>query len=198
MKKTPFAFVVIFLTVSIYSCSKDDSPTPASAASLIGSYKFVSLSAKTNTTFLYTESGVAYKGVSLADYTSINNKGTVTLTSNQFTTNGMGYDIDDDFTYYGYENGVFTDSIVFPFQFSMPPTNSTTGYTLVGADSITFANGGIFSNSDIDQVQGGKLVLNGNDLAITFRVGKDSSYVEEGTLINQKQSATGVMRFQKQ
>lgn len=198
MKKTTFAFVVIFLTVSIYSCSKDDSPTPASAAALIGSYKFVSLSSKTNTTFKYTEQGVAYKDVSLSDYTSINNKGTVTLTSNQFTTNGMGYDIDDDFTYYGYENGVFIDSLVFPFQFSMPPSSSTTGYTIIGADSIIFTNGGIFSNSDIDEVQGGKWVLNGNDLAITFRVGKDTSYVEQGTLINQSQAATGVMRFQKQ
>jgi len=104
---------------------------------IVGDYDFVGLSAHTQSTVTVSELGQEIKTVTVSDYTSQNNAGTVKITSNQFISSGLGYSIDTTMNAKTYQDNVLFDDTDVPFVVTVPASNSTSPYSRITADSIT-------------------------------------------------------------
>jgi hypothetical protein len=138
-----FLSVVIFFTscekeVSLQNLNNSGSNGgTGNTNDITGDYDFAGLVAHTQSTVTVVDAGQEAKSVTVSDYATKDNVGTVTITSNQFISTGLGYSIDTIMDVKTYENGVLLDDSNFPFVTSVPPANSTSPYTRVTADSIT-------------------------------------------------------------
>ncbi len=115
------------------SCNKDKT---SSTTGIEGTYKFKNFSA-------YTQSSIADnmgdKIVTLSNYTATDNGGTLTFANNTMIDTGLTYSVNTQAEFYEYYNDALLDSASYPFNFMLPPGNSTGQYQLVGADiPITF------------------------------------------------------------
>ena len=118
--------------------------------------------AKTNSTITGDD---GEKTVSLADWTSANNMGTVDFKNGILTNSDFSYSVNSEATGYYYENNVLVDSVSLPFSVTIPKTNSVGTYKLIGADSIYFPEGGFVTYGNTTTTSnpgGGHYKLNGN------------------------------------
>lgn len=142
--------MMLFLAVLFASCTKEESleiiDNPGSGQ-LQGNYIFLSMQAHTNATVELADGIDVMKTVTISDYITKNNVGTVLIDAGKFTSTGMGYSIDTTIKGYIYNNGVLDETLDMPFQFSVPPLNSVAPYRLAGTDSLIFT-GGIISTPD--------------------------------------------------
>lgn len=188
----------IFVTIVTFpSCKKDKT---SATSGIEGSYKFKNISAKTQSSIA---GNLGDKIVTIADYITTNNGGTVTFANNALTASGLTYTVNTQAEYYEYYNNSLLDSASYPFTFTLPPSNSTGQYELVGADSIYFPKGGITVASDGSasyqgQPSGGHYSISGNVLTISQSVSKDSSFTDSGESYILHESASGSMEFEKQ
>ena len=123
MKKT-LAFLALAALLLMLSCKKDSSAGGNSSV-IAGSYNFLSVAATTNATATDNSDGTIFKTITTSAYTSTQNAGTVSITSNDFNANGIGYTINDTAYALSYTDGEFTDSLSSPFGFTYPPTTSS-------------------------------------------------------------------------
>jgi hypothetical protein len=108
-----------------------------SSDDIVGDYDFVGLSAHTLSTVTVTELGQEVKTVTVSDYATQNNTGTIKITSTQFINSGLGYSIDTTMNAKTYQDNVLFDDSDFPFVVTVPSSNSTSPYSRITADSIT-------------------------------------------------------------
>lgn len=146
---TPGALLLIFsLTVFLSSCQKEvdfqnqnDPGNPGGGGTgnhnITGDWNFVGIAAHTNSTVTVSAGGDQIRAVTVSDYISQNNAGTVKITASDFISTGVGYVIDTTMNSKTYINGVLFDDSDFPFDETVPPTNSTTPYTRINNDSLT-------------------------------------------------------------
>ena len=189
-------FAIIALLVS---CKKDSSGTTASA-SLNGTYTFKSLSAKTTSTLTGSD---GEKLVTTSNYTSTNNQGTFVFNNSNIAATGLSYEVNAIATGYYYDDNELLDSTSAPYTFTLPLSNSSSNYKLIGTDSIYFPNGFITSvvgasGSTQYGPSGGHYSLSGNVLTLTQAVSKDSSFQDSGVNFQMVESATPSMVFEKQ
>ena len=173
------------IVMILVSCSKDH--TNSDTAGIQGTYKLKFLSAKTNSTLTDSE---GEKIVTLSDYTTINNSGTVVVDGSKFSSTGLSYEVSTTSTGYFYQDNVLVDSFSSPFNIKIPPFNSTAPYKLIGADSIYWQNGSIASGiagSGIIQNggNGGTYTLSGNLLTIKQYGSTDSTFQDAGITFHQ-------------
>ena len=128
---------LIGLSLVIVSCHKSNNG-PGSSAQLVGTYKFLYLSAQTQSISQVSGGGQNEKTVTNTNYKTTQNTGTVTFTADSLASKGVGYSANTTSNSYIYDNGVLTDSISLPFSFSYPASNSTTKYDVIGQDSLFF------------------------------------------------------------
>ena len=102
-----------------------------------GNYDFVGLVAHTESTVTVSQAGQELKSVTVSDYLTQSNVGTVTITSSQFISTGLGYSIDTIVNAKTYQNNVLVDDSNFPFVTSVPASSSTSPYVRNSSDSIT-------------------------------------------------------------
>ena len=188
------ASVVIILV----SCKKDD--TKAAANSIQGTYKLKSLSAQTNSTITGTD---GEKEVATADYTSINNAGTVVIDQSNFTSTGLSYEVNSTSRASFYQDNQFVDSFSVPFNVVIPATNSTAPYKLIATDSIYFQNGSMTSGITADgSIQtggnGGRYTMSGNLLTLKQNASKDSSFQDSGVTFHLVQTVLATIVLEKQ
>jgi hypothetical protein len=176
--------------IILASCKKDD--TKASSTDIQGTYKFKSISAKTNSTVTGTD---GEKEITTTDYTSINNAGTVVIDASNFTSTGFSYEVNSTTTASFYQNNQFVDSISEPFNVVIPPTNSTASYKLIGSDSIYFQNGSLASGIGGN---GGRYTLSGNMLTIKQNGSKDSTFQLSGVTFHVVETALATFVLEKQ
>jgi hypothetical protein len=182
------ALVLFVLSVIVFvSCSKDDG-TELTRQDILGTWNFVQLSANTEASVEASEDGYTEKIVTTSKYQSTNNKGTMTLTADEFITNGISYDATMDIVSKFYENGRFQDEIEYPQEISIPSSSSRTPYRLIGSDSLVMVNGAVVPSGQTVPYAG-RLTLSGNDMTIRMRVTKDSSYQEFGVRYKIKEMA---------
>jgi hypothetical protein len=108
-----------------------------STANIAGDYDFVGISAHTVSTVNLSQAGQTMKTVTVSDYVSQDNTGTVKITSNQMIGTNVGYSVDTTMNNKTYLNGLLIDDSDLPFTFTAPPTSSTSTYVRNSADSIT-------------------------------------------------------------
>jgi hypothetical protein len=144
MKSAVLSLFTGIALLSLVSCKKSSGGSPTSLASqLPGTWKFLYLTAHTQSVAQETAGGSTFKSVTVSDYTTINNAGTIVFTSDNFTTTGLTYEVST--TLYGaeYQDGLFLDSLSSPFDYVIPVSGSSVPYKAVGVDSLYFPAGGI-------------------------------------------------------
>jgi hypothetical protein len=163
---------------------------------ITGNWKFVSFSAVTQSTNQFTLAGLTAKTVTNSDYTTTNNTGTVTITSNNMTINAVSYDVADTAFAFYYENNVLIDTISQGFGFHLPSYNATSTYKRVNQDSI-YINSQVLDPS-VSGGSGYRISLNGNILKMTTSIVKDTSINMGGYVASQHETATAVTTLQRQ
>lgn len=186
------------ILIILSSCKKDD--TKADTTGIQGTYKLKSVSAKTNSTITGTD---GEKEVAVADYTSINNAGTVVIDKSNFTSTGLSYEVNSTTTASFYQDNEFVDSFSVPFNVVIPATNSAAPYKLIGTDSIYFQNGSLTSGITADgSIQtggnGGRYSLSGNLLTLKQNASKDSSFEDSGVTFHLVETVLATIVLEKQ
>jgi hypothetical protein len=209
-KITPFVFLGCVLLI-LASCSKEKSvdtlgggggTTAGSTGSEKGTWKLLSMRGITNQTIEITDGVDVEKSVTVSDYTTDNNTGTIKFDGSTMTGTNIGYSVDFIATAYFYTNGTLEDSLEVPFTGTIPATNSTATYKKVGADSI-YVEAGVFtsvSSGGSTQSSGGgyKLKFDGDKMTMTGAV--DQSKVELNMGLTQRTTthAVQIVTLQKQ
>jgi hypothetical protein len=143
--------LIVSLIVFLVSCQKEVSFGPGGGGTggsgtgggtgntnnIVSDYDFVGMVAHTKSTVTVNTAGSELKTITVSDYVTENNIGTVKITSNQFISTNLGYSIDTIMNTKTYIDNVLFDDSDFPFVVSTPPTSSTSAYVRVSADSIT-------------------------------------------------------------
>lgn len=178
------------IVMILASCSKDHTNPDAD---IKGTYKLKFLSAKTNSTLTGTD---GEKLVTVSDYTTINNSGTIVIDASLFSATGFSYEVNSTARYSFYQDNQFVDSFSAPFNVKIPSSNATSSYKLIGADSIYFQNGGL--SSGISGANGGKYTLNGNLLTITQNASRDSTFQDSGVTFHMVETILASVVMEKQ
>lgn len=202
MKKKYALILICFLV----ACQKgiepfdDNSGSNQNGTDISGTWNFISMEAHTQSTIEYAQDDTDYKAVTLSDYITQNNKGTVTFDSGNCNSSNLGYVIADSFSLYDYKNNILADSSQLPFNYSVDNSNSTGTYKIIGSDSIYFPQGGFVSYNGISEqsiASGGKFSINGNTLTITEKFYRDTTELYGGIPNYLNESGTVVIQLQK-
>ena len=102
-----------------------------------GDYDFVGMAAHTEAAVTIAAQGSELKSVTVADYVTTENSGTMKITSDQLISTNMAYSIDTVMNVKTYLDNVLFDDSDVPYVVSSPPSSSTTPYVRNRADSIT-------------------------------------------------------------
>ncbi len=171
----------------IISCKKDNN---TSSNNLVGNWIFTSMTAQTESDNQYTDGGIVYKTVTISQYTTLNNKGTVVITPSAMAGDSIAYAVSTNATAFNYQNGTLMDSTVYPLIFSVPPSSVTASYNQVGTDSLSFPGGGPFGVPGSSSASGAKYSLSGNTLHLITTIVKDSTNSSYGIPITVHLAAT--------
>lgn len=179
----------------------DDSGPPQPGNSILGTWNLISLTGITQSTAEINDADINYKTITYSNYTTTNNKGTITFIDSTLTSANIGYFVSSTLVGYNYENGVLIDSTKRPFSISIDSSSSSAKYKLIGSDSIYFPEGGFVSTSGASPAQsppaGGKYSIIGNILTITQLVNTDTTEEITGALYYITDSGKFISRFQK-
>ena len=190
----------LLMALAIISCKKDSANSSQGGSNAVtGTWKLVSIQANAESDVQYTDNGVVYKTVTLSNYTSTNNTGTIVFTADSMKSTNVSYTVNTTAVGYEYEDGVLLDSISSPFNVDVPSSSSAGTYKLVGTDSITYS-GATFTNGGYPQAStnGSKIKINGNLMTLTTYAFKDSVIDDSGISEDHKDKATIVSTLQKQ
>jgi hypothetical protein len=187
MKKLPLLSLFALVIAVFVSCSKDDG-TDVSREDILGTWSFVQMSVSTESLIEATTTGYSEKVVTTSNYVSANNRGTITLTANEFITNGISYDASIDAVTHFFEDGILVDSIALSQDVSIPSSSARTTYRLVGADSIVVAGNTGISGTTVTP-SAGRLILSGNELTIRLRVADDTTFTDQGARYRSREAA---------
>ncbi|HVS98151.1 MAG TPA: hypothetical protein VHE54_16760 [Puia sp.] len=146
----------LVVVMIIVSCKKSNSPQNPNG--LVGNWNFLYI--KANTTASITVSGIT--NVTVANYTSQNNAGTATFTADSLALKGLAYSVNTTATAYQYMGSTLIGSSTVPFTASVPSTNETVAYKVIGSDSLNFPGGGPVPGAG----SGGRFTIKGDTLNI--------------------------------
>lgn len=202
MKKVLSSLIVVAFLSVVVSCNKEKDKL-SSASAIEGDWKFISISAKAQSTVSYRDpaDGSNIQVVTNTDYTSTQNAGMVSFSPSTMTAKSVTYTINTTALAYSYVDGQLDDSLSSPYSFVYPPTNSSSAYKIIGQDSIYFAGQTIVSTQDgtgtSTSPSGAKFTIAGNTLTITANLVKDTVINYAGTLLNQHEVAKATLILQK-
>ena len=108
-----------------------------STSNIEGDYDFLGMSAHTESAITVQESGSEVKAVTVSDYVTKENTGTMKITSDQFTATDLSYSIDTVVNVKTYLDNVLFDDSDVPFTGSVPATSGSSPYVRNSADSLT-------------------------------------------------------------
>lgn len=207
--------ISLFITVMVVliSCQKETSidstdgvggsgGSGGGANSLIGNWKFIGISASTESTVELTDGTDTEKTVTVSNYSSTNNTGTYNFTASKMSFTGVGYTINSNAMAYLYLNNDLIDSLQFPFSYTLPPSNGETAYKKVGSDSLYFESGSIsIPASGTQQAQSGgvKYRFEGDKMIMTNNYQqRNVTDLGGGATQVQVMKVTGITTLQKQ
>jgi hypothetical protein len=215
-KLTPF-LLICSIVLSLVACQKEQSidtlgSTPGSGGSTggggntsgkteVGTWKFLSMRGITSSIVEFNDGVDNIKSVTLSDYTTINNTGTLKFDGSTMTSNGIGYSVDFIAKGYFYTNGTLDDSLEVPFSFTAPPTSATASYKKIGSDSI-YVQSGMFTTGSGGTSQssagGYKLKFDGDKMTMTGVVSQSKLDLSSGVSQRTTNRAEQILSFQKQ
>lgn len=207
MKKVKQFLFISLAVIAVVACQKEvsyDSSTGGGSSGnndLIGTWKLLYLHAKTNQTVEATDGVDKEKIVSVSEYYTVNNTGTLTFETTKITGTNLGYTIDTTFKGYFYLNDMLFDSIEVPLYAVIPGANSTANYTLYGSDSLYFPAGGIVdigAGGQATTPAGAKFKIENGVLTLTQYYHDSFSETDMGVVTKTTQDAFLESFYQKQ
>ena len=175
-------------------------PAGSTTPNLNGNWKFLGMHSKTESIVELTDGVDLLKTITLSEYNSTNNTGTLDIDATKMTSTNFGYQVDTVASGFIYENNVLIDTVSAPFSFILPPSNSVSPYTKVSADSIYFT-GGQFVNmtgtAPLNKPTGVKLKFQGNKLFMTINLTVTDVQTVLGIRQSTKETVNAVMTYQK-
>lgn len=206
MKRINIVLLACICSLFFISCQKELSMDSSlglggGTTSLTGNWKFVGLHAKTESTIELSDGIDVLKTITLSEYYSKNNTGTIVIDDSKMTGTNVGYEIDTVAKGFTYENNVLIDTVTVPFYFIAPPSNSVSPYTRVSADSLYFT-GGQFATmggpATPTNPVGVKLQFKDDKILLTVKLAISEVQDVLGIRQSKKQAIVSVLTYQKQ
>lgn len=191
----------ILLTVAFMSCQKGiDEPTATNASDITGKWKFISLQAQLTTTQEVSDGGDVLKTITLSDYTSENNTGSVTIDETKMTSNNLSYSINTISKSSIFENGTLIDTLSVPFQVTIPASSGSANYQRISADSIYGQAGTMFIGGAVQSTQAGgmRIKMENDKLYLMESVMQTTTTSDQGAIANQIVQGKVVATLQRQ
>ena len=167
----------------------------------VGTWKFLFMRGITSSTIEFNDGVDNIKSVTLSDYTTINNAGTIKFDGSTMTGTGIGYSVDFIAKGYFYTNGTLDDSLEVPFAYTAPPTSSSASYKKIGSDSI-YVQSGMFTTGSGGTTQssagGYKLKFDGDQMIMTGVVNQTKLEFSSGVAQRTTNHAEQIITLQKQ
>lgn len=203
--------LLLVVVISVVACQKELSVDSlnggggngggSGSGSLIGTWKFIGASANTESIVTISDIGIDLKTVTTSSYNTTNNTGTYTFTSNKMTFAGVGYSINGSATSYMFLDAQPTDTIEFPFSYTLPPSNGEATYRKVGTDSLVFESGSIAIpayGTQPAQASGTKYKFSGDTLFLITNYAQTTSITDAGAVQTTQNKVNGVVKLLKQ
>jgi hypothetical protein len=157
--------------------------------------------ATTSATSLDSGNGFSSKDITTSDYQTTANGGTVTISGNNMTGTGITYAANIIAFATEYQDGILIDTFSTSIPFTVPATNSSSTFEVIGKDSIHYTGANIFGSagSGAPAASGSKFSISGNILTLTSVVARDTlSNLGTGETLTQHETATVIATLQKQ
>lgn len=177
----------------------------SNTTNIIGNWNFVGSNAKTYAALSFSESGQDIKSITISDYDTENNVGTLIVSDNQFIFKGIGHIVDDEANSRTYINGILINDVTEPFNATYPPSDETRDYVRNNNDSITFTNmmanlpdpsGGVTSVPT--GPMGGKIGWVNDTLTVKVNYGATQTITQGGIPATFEARIEGTMKFKRQ
>jgi|KBSSwiStaDraftv2_1062776.scaffolds.fasta_scaffold170747_3 hypothetical protein len=170
---------------------------------ITGSWKFVGLSADTRVDITVTESGQNLKAVTTSSYSSDNNTGTLTVTSNQFIYSGISATVEGEQNVKTYLNGILFDDQTMPYNSAIPSTDLTSDYVRNSNDSLTFTNALLTipdpnGGTTAPAPTGARISLTGDTLTVVTKSIASTTITQNGVPGLFDARIDGIMKFTRQ
>jgi hypothetical protein len=171
----PVLVVLLLATSCQKEISGDGFGTDNKLNPLLGTWKFINSHVSANATVEITNEFSDVKSITLTEYSTLNNKGTVVIDDTAMTSTGISYDVLTISKSYTYLNGNLEDSTDFPIAFSIPSSSYKNSYKRIGTDSINSA-GGVFTQvvsspaGTMPSAGGYRYRLSGDTLTLTASI----------------------------
>jgi hypothetical protein len=173
-KIAPYVIIGCVLLVLV-SCSKEKSIDTVGGKSgagfaEVGTWKFLFIKSTSSQSVEYNDGVDDYKDVTIRNYISKDNGGTIKFTGSAMTTTGLAFTIDTVVKTYYYINGKVDDSLEAPIAAILPPMNLADGYKKFSADSLSFQTGvlsAVISGGTQTAPTGFKLSFDGDKMMMT-------------------------------
>jgi len=182
------------------ACKKDNNST-SGAPSLSGTWTFVGMHATTSATAVDNGGGFNTKIITTSNYNTTANGGTIAISDNTMTGTGITYSANIVAFATEFENDIQLDTFSTTIPFTVPPTNSSSGFEVIGKDSIHYTGSNLFGSggSGTPAATGSKFSVSGNVLTLTSNVVQDKVQDEGGgETLTQHETATVIVTLQKQ
>lgn len=114
--------------------------------SIEGDWNFVGAVVHSESTTIASQGGIEIKSVSISDYTTEENTGSMKITSGEFIYDDIGYRFETSIKVKMYMDGVLFNEMSQPWDQVSPPIDYTSTYTRVNADSLTLNSGMVGSD----------------------------------------------------
>ncbi len=200
MRKTA-AFVIVLASLFPFISCKKDNNSPTESSALSGSWTFMGIHAITSATAVDKGGGFNTRVITTSDYTTTGNAGTVAISGNTMTGTGITYSSNIIMFATEYEDDILQDTFSTALPFTIPPTNSTSGFEVIGKDSIHYTGTSLLGSggAGMPAATGAKFSVSGNMLTLTSYVVQDKAVDEgSGETVTQHETATVVSTLQKQ
>ena len=203
MRNTTRILILSAVIFCFIACKKDNSSnnTSTGASALAGTWTFMGMHATTSATAVDNGGGIISKVITTSDYNTTANGGTMAISGNTMTGTGITYSANIVAHATEFEDGIQLDTFSTSIPFTVPPTNSTSGFEVIGKDSIHYTGSNIFGSagSGTPAATGSKFSISGDILTITSNVVDDKIQDEGGgETLSQHETATVVAILQKQ
>jgi hypothetical protein len=183
--------------IGFFSCKKDNN-NPASSE-LAGTWSFNGIHAKTSSSATDVQGGIQYTTVTTSEYITTANLGTVRISGNTMTGSNISYEANMNIFVIDYEDTNLVDSFSTSMPVNVPPTNSTSTFEVIGADSIHYTSSGLpGSGGSGIAATASKFSIEGDIMTLTSHVVQDKVFDTLGVVITQHDEAFVVTTLKKQ
>jgi hypothetical protein len=208
MKAFKSALLLAACASTLVSCSNNDDTNNDVKNPLEGTYAFVGMKANTYAEVEqhYSDDDMVLKTITTSNYDADEPSGTVTVDASKFNSDKIAYSINTTVLGTTYMNGELSGNSNLPWNYDMPASSGTSGYKLIGTDSINFAGGfvtsPVFGEDPQPSVGGGaKYKWEGDTLVISseLKVLDTTTMTEQGLTVTiySDMRSTQIMRLKK-